>query len=141
MSYHCCPNVGDKEGKENIIAALGCPDCITRVSLYQLTHSLSKMITLVMTVPFPALKELCISSLEHIGLLLPATFLGKSALHLQLLTLGGIVFQALYNLLSSAYHLSNIFLMDIPINWYIPPQALATCLTASPHLKYATIGF
>jgi hypothetical protein len=131
----------EDDGKENIIAALERSDRVTKVTLLKLTRPALKEYTSVMTVPFPALKELRLWSSDHIGTFLPATFLGESAPRLQLFSLNGIAFRALHNLLSSAHHLSNLLLTDIPINCHIPPQALVAFLSASTHLEYATIGF
>ena len=139
--YHWCSDVED-EGEENVIAALERSDRVTKVTLNNLKRPASKKFTSVMTVPFPALKELRLWSADHIGPFLPATFLGESAPHLQLISLNGIAFRrTIRKLLSSARHLSDLLLTDIPINCHIPPQDMVTCLSASTHLEYATIHF
>jgi len=138
-----CPGVEYKEGEENIIAGLERSDRVIDVQLKRLTRPAFQKFAAVMTVPFPALKELRLWALsfDDNGPFLPATFLGESAPCLELFSLEGIAFRAIRNLLLSAHHLRDLFLTDIPVNCYIPPQAIVACLSASPHLDYAAIGF
>ena len=140
--HDVCPSVYNKESVENIMAALERHDRVTYyIRLIKLTRPVLKKFTAVMKVPFPVLKQLRLSSMDHIGPFLPATFLGESAPCLQLFSLEGIASRSIRKLLSSAHHLSVLLLTNIPINWHIPPQAMATCLSASPHLEYVAIGF
>ena len=135
-----CTDEEDTEGEENIVAGLECSDRVIDVRLSDLTRPALKKFTAVMTVPFPALKELRLSSLDEIGLFLPATFLGELAPSLQLFSLDGIAFRTIRRLLSSAHHLVDLLLTDIPINCYVPPHTMVACLSASP-LDYAAISF
>jgi hypothetical protein len=116
-----CPGDEDEEGEVNIVAGLERSDRVIDVGLSDLTRPALKKFTAVMTVPFPTLKELRLSSLDEIGLFLPATFLGEFAPSLQLFSLKGIAFRTIRRLLSSAHHLVDLLLTDIPINCYIPP--------------------
>lgn len=138
---HWCKDVEDEEGEENIIAGLERSDRVIKVTLNGLTRPALKTFAAVMTVPFPALKELRLSSFDSIGPFLPATFLGESAPCLELFSLKGIAFRAIRKLLLSAHHLRDLLLTNIPINCYIPPQAIVACLSASPYLDFAAIGF
>ena len=138
---HWCKDVEDEEGEENIIAGLERSDRVIEANLDGLTCPALKRFAAVMAVPFPALKVLRLSSRNDIGPFLPATFLGESAPSLKLFSMDGIAFRAICNLLLSAHHLRKLLLTDIPINCYVPPQAIVACLSASPHLGYAAIGF
>lgn len=136
-----CPDEENEEGEENIVAGLERSDRVIDVRLSDLTRPALKKFTAVMTVPFPALKELRLSSLDEIGLFLPATFLGEFAPSLQLFSLDGIAFRTIRRLLSSAHHLVDLHLTDIPINCHVPPHTMVACLSASPHLDCAAISF
>jgi hypothetical protein len=71
------------------------------------------------------------------------SFLGGSAPRLRELTLDGIPFPALPNLLLSATDLVELQLWNIPHSGYISPEAMVACLSASAltRLKTLSLGF
>ncbi|KAH9970259.1 hypothetical protein BJV74DRAFT_990568 [Russula compacta] len=72
---------------------------------------------------------------------LPEEFLGGSAPRPQTVFFNYIPFPAFPKLASSATHLSELSLWDIPVTGYISPEAMATCLATLPSLKLFEIGF
>jgi hypothetical protein len=66
---------------------------------------------------------------------IPDSFLGGSTPRLQYLSLDNIPFPGLPNLLLSAIHLTNLFLVDIPLSGYFLPEAMLTALSALTSLE------
>ena len=91
--------------------------------------------------PFPFLTYLSLSSYAEIAPVLHEEVFGGSAPCLQRLILQNIAFPGFLRLASFASHLSYIVLWDIPINGYISPEAMATCLATLPSLVILAIGF
>ena len=90
--------------------------------------------------PFPVLTDLKLSLSGGIPVL-HDEFLGGSAPHLRTVFLRYLPFPTFPKLASSATHLSELSLWDIPIAGYISPDAMATCLATLPSLKLFEIGF
>ena len=91
--------------------------------------------------PFPVLTDLHLSSYAEIAPVLHEEFLGGSTPCLQSFRLWGITSPGFPRLASFALHLFRLELWDIPINGYISPEAMATCLATFPSLKWLFIGF
>ena len=90
--------------------------------------------------PFPALTCL---SLQYMGTapVVSNSFLGGSAPLLRSLTLSGVPFPGLPNLLLSAAHLVHLELKDIPYSGYLSPNTMVTTLSTLTRLEYLTIKF
>jgi hypothetical protein len=131
-------NLGD-----NIIAALEHHDHIWRIYL-SLAYHVSERLAKVMQKPFPSLTTLdLLSDWEDDGsvLVLPSTFLGGSTPCLQSLTLKGVAFPTLPQLLLSCKDLSKLELGDIPDPGYISPEAMVTGLSNLTRLTQLDIQF
>jgi hypothetical protein len=104
-----------------------------------------------MQVPFPELTDLRLISygelipgsfLRHGELaVIPYSFLGGSAPHLQYFESFGIPFQGLPKVLSSATHLVSLKLFSIPHSGYISPEAMAALLCDLSSLRTLSLGF
>ena len=125
---------------DNIIGLLECSDRINQISLWGANW---EDILEAMEVSFP---ELTVLSLQHhyrAKPLLPLSdsFLGGSAPRLRDLELDNVPFQGLPKLLSSATHLTNLRLYDIPHSVYISPEAMLACLSILTGLRVLALGF
>ncbi|KAH9971259.1 hypothetical protein BGW80DRAFT_1460769 [Lactifluus volemus] len=133
---------------DNLIAALERRDRVrgihlgfrTHVPLYH--HEPSERIVTARQweESFPALRSLTLGSLGP-KIFLPDTFLNGSTPCLQTLTLSDISFLSLPRILSSTSDLTWLLLLDIPNSGYIPPETMATSLSAQPKLKSLIIMF
>jgi len=94
----------------------------------------------VMEESLPALTSLNLSVIDWMKMSLPEGFLGGSAPRLRSITLEGIPFPALPNLVLSASNLQSLSLRYIPHTGYISPHAMVTFLPALPNLESLTIG-
>ena len=128
---------------DNVIAELEHRDHICQISLGCYTASLIEIEKLwtAMQVPFPELARLRLSCQGPYVPVLPDSFLGGSAPHLQYLALYSIPFPALPKLLSSATHLVYLYLDDIPHSGYFSPEAMATCLSMLTSLRFLRVDF
>jgi hypothetical protein len=92
---------------------------------------------------FPELTGLDISSSRYgtAAIVLPDSFLGGSAPHLQSLSLEHVSFPDLPNLLLSATRLVTLRLDDIPHSGYISPEAMVTALSALTSLRSLRLEF
>jgi F-box-like len=129
----------DREGEDNIIAALEQRDRIFQISLFNLTSSVLKRFAALMEGPLPALRHITFHSFLHAAGL-PDTFLGGSAPCLQSFRLRGIPFPALPNLVLST-SLNYLYLSRISNTGYISPPAIVTVLLALPNLNDLVIHF
>jgi hypothetical protein len=126
---------------DNIIAALEHNDRVCRIELNCLSNPQLRYVTdsEAMQKPFPKLTDLHLSMLvdgsDGLGPVLPDTFLGGTAPRLQSLILCGIPFPGLPKLLLSATQLVELDLLNIFPSGYIPPQTMATSLSALNNLK------
>ena len=126
---------------DNIIAALERNDRVCRIELNCLSSPQLGYITdsEEMQKPFPKLTDLHLSMLvdgsDGLGPTLPDSFLGGTAPRLQSLILCGIPFPGLPKLLLSATQLVELDLFNIFPSGYIPPEAMATSLSALSSLK------
>ncbi|KAH9971233.1 hypothetical protein BGW80DRAFT_1561745 [Lactifluus volemus] len=134
----------DEAALDNTAAALEHRDRVHRISISYPSNSLRKRILTAMQEPFPALRSLSFRLHEGLsgrGDHLPATFLNGSAPCLQHLAFLSVSFPLLPRLLSSTSDLTSLHLNDIPNSGYIPPEEMATSLSALPKLKSLIISF
>src|SRR6266852_26155 len=121
-------------GLDNIVAALEHNDRVCQIQFEIFSSSqLEYLVTnsTIMQKPFPELTDLLLSVDKHDGEgpIIPDSFLDGTAPRLRSLKLA-IPFPGLPKLLLSATHLVNLELHDIPISGYIPPEEMATSLSA-----------
>jgi hypothetical protein len=131
-------------GANNIIVGLKRSDRVCRIDLWG--HNLSPLDKALaeMQEPFPKLTDLAIKMTTFFServTALPDSFLGGSAPHLRCLKLYGIPFPGLPKLLSSATHLVDLQLSNIPHSGYFSPEAVATALSMSTSLKLLSLKF
>ena len=128
---------------DNIIAALEHNDRVSQIYLNFLSSPEFKYITdsAAMNKPFPELTHLhlCVND-DKPGPILPDSFLGGTAPHLRSLWLDNVPFPGLPKLLLSATHLVYLNLA-IPPSGYIPPEAMATSLSALTSLDSLILRF
>jgi hypothetical protein len=127
---------------DNIIAALEHKDRVCQIELINpefgyVTDSAA------MHKPFPELTHLRLGGFIFGGLesILPDSFLGGTTPRLRSLGLYDVPFPGLPKLLSSATHLVDLDLDDIPRSGYIPPEAMATSLSALNNLESLHLRF
>jgi hypothetical protein len=141
-------DVGDIDDElssaDNIIAALEHNDRVCQIELMNLTSSkLGYVKDAAMHKPFPELRDLWLSIYvdNRPGPILPDSFLGGTAPRLRSLIFRGIPSPGLPKLLLSATHLAYLDLYDIPRSGYIPPEVMATSLSALNSLEYLRLHF
>jgi F-box-like len=127
---------------DNFIAALEHRDRVQKITIRDpLTRDgLWERIATVMQEPYPELTSLSLESFSGV-LPLPNTFLNGSTSRLQGLLLWAISFPSLPRLLLSTRRLTSLHLINIPNSGYIPPERMATCLSALPMLESLIIRF
>jgi hypothetical protein len=89
--------------------------------------------------PFPALRSLLFKIADHV--FLPDTFSSGFAPSRQDLTLRETSFPSLPRLISSTSDLTSLHLFNIPDSGYIPPETMATSLSALPKPTTLVIDF
>ena len=132
-------------GVDNIIAALELND---RVRQIDLSYSSSPVLEYVtdseaMQKPFPELTDLRLGMDEddESWPILPDSFLGGTTPRLRSFRLFNVPFPGLAKILPSATHLVYLYLYGIPRSGYIPPEAMATSLSALTSLELLTLHF
>ena len=134
----------ETQGIDNIIATLEHNDRIRDLSIFGIPRSERETIWAALQQPFPALTNLQLSFMTETPFpVVPASFLGGSALGLQTLRLECIPFPGLPNLLLSATHLVDLHLQRIPDSGpgYFPPEAMVTALFVLTRLENLEIWF
>ena len=128
---------------ENVIAALEQSNRVCQVDLTLLNLAGWQMEKFLapMQVPFPGLTDLRLFSFDKRTPVIPDSFLGGSAPRLQFLQLRGIPFPGLPKLRSSATHLVNLHLENIPISGYISPEAIVALISVLFSLNELTLEF
>jgi hypothetical protein len=127
---------------DNIIAALEHNNRVCQIDLDYLLSPQLEYVTAAMNKPFPELTDLQLGVFDDkSGPILPDSFLGGTAPRLRLLILTNVPFPGLPNLLLSAIHLVGLSLYNIPPSGYIPPEAMATSLSALTSLVVLRIQF
>jgi hypothetical protein len=125
---------------DNIIAALGQSNRVCQVHLSLAGWQLEKVLA-AMHVTFPELTELQLFSDAETLPVVPDSFLDQSAPRLRIFQLDAIPFPGLPKLLSSATHLVELLLTNIPHSGYIPPEAMVALLSVSSSLRTLYLDF
>ena len=134
-------------GADNIIAALEHNDRVCRIGLRSISSSQLNCVTNSEAIqkPFLQLTVFSISpmviNINKPAAILRDSFLGGTAPRLQSLTLWSVTFPGLSKLLLSTTHLVNLDLDYIPRAGYIPPEAMATNLSALTSLESLRLRF
>ena len=134
---------------DNIIAALNSEhnDRICRIRLWDISSSEMEKILAAMHRPFPSLTclTLALDVYEHMMesplSVVPDSFLGGSAPHLEKLELHYIPFPGFPKLLLSATRLVKLYLTRIPHSVYFPPEVLVDCLSVLTRLEKLHVDF
>jgi hypothetical protein len=140
-------NIFDDESLsvDNIIAALEHNDRVCQIQLNCFSSSELEHVTdsAAMLKPFPELSYLRLETYlyDRPGPILPNSFLGGTAPRLRSLKLECVPFPGLPKLLLSATHLVKLDLCFIPRSGYIPPEAMATSLSALTNLEFLRLEF
>jgi hypothetical protein len=134
---------GNPPGVDNIMAALERNDRVCQISLHRLSSPELEYFTdsAAMQKPFPELTHLYFSVGDGPGPILPDSFLGGTAPRLRSLFLYDVPFSGLPKLLLSATHLVHLDLCDIPPSGYIPPEVMATGLSALTSVESLSLQF
>ena len=128
----------------NIIAALEHNDRVCQIQLRCFSSpELGYVMDSAMLKPFPELTDiwLATSGYDKPVPILPDSFLGGTAPRLRSLELSDIPFPGLRKLLPSATHLVDLDLFNIPTSGYIPPDAMASSLSALTSLEFFRLHF
>jgi hypothetical protein len=141
-----CGFVGDWDRNftryvKNIVAALERNDRVCQIQILEASNIVTNLAE--MQKPFPELVHLRLfaSMPPPPGSILPNSFLGGTAPCLRSLKFSYIPFPGLPKLLSSATHLVKLDLYEIPPSGYIPPEEMATSLSALTNLEFLYLGF
>ena len=135
-AFICDPRQSDMT---NIVAALKRHDLVCRINIWGVPNWLLK--SAAFRKRFPQLTDLTFRSNKANAPVIPDSFLGGSAPRLRSLQIIGIPFPALGKLLLSSTHLVAFHLLNIPNSGYIPPEQIATGLSALTMLQEFSIGF
>ena len=129
-------------GIDNITAALEHNDRICQIELVRYPTRPESEYVMAMLKPFPELTHLRLDMYVYDGPgVLPDSFLDGSAPRLRSLVLDSVPFPGLPKLLLSATHLVNLDISRIPRPGYIPPEAMATGLSALTSLESLHLHF
>ena len=127
----------------NILAALEHNDRICQMVILDVPSSGTEKVLAALQQPFPALTSLHFAfpyQKENVPVV-PASFLGGSAPALQTLIMSRIPFPGIPELLSSATHLVDLSLWEIPHSGYFSPEAMVTALSVLTRLECLIIYF
>ena len=128
------------EGEDNIIAALEHNDRVCQIGLAVTKLGYFTNSAAILK-PFPELTGLTLRNLDEPEPILPDSFLGGTAPRLRSLHLDKVPFPGLPKLLLSTTHLVNLRLTFIPRSGYIPPEVMATSLSALTSLEVLHLHF
>jgi hypothetical protein len=129
----------DLQVEDNIIAALEHPNRVRTIWFGRVWTPLERFVAVTQE-PFPEM-DLLYLQIEGTVPTLPDTFLGRSAPRLRSLHLTHVPFPTLPRLLLSCNDLVDLHLLQIPHSGYIPPEAMATSISALTSLTKLSIGF
>jgi hypothetical protein len=124
---------------DDVIAALECTDRVCQITLDFVWSLEFEIFLAAMQQPFPELTHLTLWSWSDEAV--PDSFLGGSAPRLESLTLVGVPFPGLPNLLLSATHLVNLYLYRIPHSGYISPDRMVAVLSTLTSLEDLSLSF
>jgi hypothetical protein len=135
-----CERISNRDGVDNILAALGHGDRVSHIRLLEIRGSLLKRLAAVMQDPFPA--PTCLEFTTcYKPPVLPDSFLGGSTPRLRKMHFTRVPFPALPKLLLSASDLVILSLTDVPHSGYISPEAMVTGLSALTKLKHLHLSY
>jgi hypothetical protein len=144
-SYDILNRRNGTSGVDDITAALEHNDRVCQIKLRYLTSlQLEHLIdSAAMQKPFPELTDLHLRILvdDGLGRILPDSFLDGTAPRLRSFYLDDVLFPGLPKLLLSATDLVKLDLYGIPRFGYIPPEAMATSLSALTSLEFLRLNF
>ena len=136
---------------DNIIAALECSDRVYRIDINIFCRSeldaknLLDILLGAMQQPFPEQTNLKLRSFNSKSnetmAVVPDSFLGGSAPRLEYLSLDGIPFPGLPNLLLFTTHLVSLSLDNIPHSGYISPDVMVAVLSTLTSLERLSLEF
>ena len=131
------------KGADNLVAALKCNDRVCKIDLSISSETLAEILLAAIQQPFPELTELMLWWRGKIDKteVIPDSFLGGFAPHLEYLLLQGIPFPRLPKLLLSATHLATLYLYDIPHSGYFSPDAMVASLSTLTSLESLLLTF
>jgi F-box-like len=136
------PQMSKPNDTNNIIAALKQHNRVVEISIDDIPNLLlTRMGAMEMENPFSALTSLHLLSTQMNAPALPDSFLGGSTPRLEKLSLEGVPFPALPNLLLSTHDLVELRLWNIPLSGYISPGAVVTGLSALTRLQSLRLEF
>ncbi len=115
---------------DNVVDALKLNDRVSVIRLWNVSSSELEAFVAAMQDPFTTLINLELWSHDRLVPVISDSFLGGSAPRLQSISLNGIPFPTLPNLL-----------LDIPHSGYISPEAMVTCLSALSRLNLLSLRF
>ena len=132
-----------KRGADNLAAALKCSDRVCEIDLSIFEDVAWEILLAAMQQTFPGLTYLRLWPFSgmHLKEVVPDSFLGGFAPHLESLMLSGIRFPGLPKLLLSATHLVNFNFYNIPHSGYISPDAVVAALSTLTSLKRLWLSF
>jgi hypothetical protein len=147
--WPCLPIVIGAYGSEirdedNIIAALEHNERIHELDLFCFPNLPLEVVLETMQQPFPALTSLRLQLElldDETAPVIPDSFLGEYAPHLQEIFLVCVPFPGLPKLLLSATRLVTLTLQRIPHSGYISPEAMVACLSSLTSLERLIIEF
>ena len=129
------------ENVDNIVAVLERSNRVRHIFLKDVSSSRLETVLAEMQGPFLELRTLHLLSFDKTVPVLPDSFLGGSAPRLQILRLYGIPFPGLPNLLLSATHLVDLYLINIPHSGYVSPEAMVITLSTLTSLEELRLEF
>ena len=132
-----------RSSRDNVNAALEHNDRVCQIDLdyFSSLHLIYITDSAAMQKPFPELTDLRLCLMDGPGLMLPDSLLGGTAPRLRSLVFSRVKFPGLPKLLLSTTHLVNLVLDNIPSSGYIPPEAMATSLSALTSLESLYLHF
>ena len=126
---------------ENIVAVLEHSDRVYQIDLMYIPSPFLEDVLAAMKEPFPVLTHLELSSSDESETIFPDSFLGGCAPRLQFLWLNRISFPSIPNLLLSATHLVQLYLVNISHSGYISPEAMLNALSTLTSLVALHLDF
>ena len=131
------------EDFDSTIAALEHKERISEFCMLLAPHTFPLAVLPMMQQPFPALRRLYLNFQpdDEAMPVVPNSFLGGSAPHLQEITLVDVPFPGLPKLLFTATRLVTLELYRIPHSGYISPEAMVACLSSLTSLEDIYINF
>jgi len=130
-----------REAIDNVVAALKLNHRVSVICLQNTSTPAWEIFAPLMEHPFPELTHFSIELFPPIQNVIPRSFLGGSAPCLQDLSLIGMLFPALPELLLSATDLVRLRYDDVPCSGYISPQAMVTSLSLLTRLESLSLTF